>query len=69
MIVARVMTWQTPCQCSILIISSTCALPEVAAVNGLVADRHFGMCIMYIPPPRFVRPRFRKVSVQRLRGA
>ena len=59
--VARVILEQAPCQHLILMILASWTHPEVAAVNGLVADRHLGMCILYIH--RFVRARFRTLSV------
>ena len=45
-IAARVILEQTPCQRPILMILDTCTHPEVAAVNGLVADRHLGMFLL-----------------------
>ena len=47
-------------------ILATYAIPEVAAVNGLVADRHLCMCVLCIY--RFARARFTTVSVLEAAG-
>ena len=52
-IAARVILKQAPCQLMILMILASWTIPAVAAVNGLVADRHLGMSLLYIP--HFVR--------------
>ena len=47
-------------------ILATYAIPEVAAVNGLVADRHLCICVLCIY--RFARARFTTVSVLEAAG-